>query len=237
VKFSSNNLMMQCTNFSVGFPYAVGMTSLILIHESGHALMMRKLGIPFSPMVFIPFMGAAVAMRERPKDAYEEALVAFGGPVLGSVGALGFAGAAHAMDSHLLFALADFGFMINLFNLIPLGSMDGGRICGAISPYAGVVGLGMGGLMAYEGMVTNPIFYLILLGGGYETFMRFYDPLGHAPPNYYRITSGQRAAITGGYFGLAGALFAAMAWNRQFMMTPEQLQRKSSETSQSKGYN
>lgn len=220
-----------------GFPYAVGMTSLILIHESGHALMMRKLGIPFSPMVFIPFMGAAVAMRERPKDAYEEALVAFGGPVLGSVGALGFAGAAHAMDSHLLFALADFGFMINLFNLIPLGSMDGGRICGAISPYAGVVGLGMGGLMAYEGMVTNPIFYLILLGGGYETFMRFYDPLGHAPPNYYRITSGQRAAITGGYFGLAGALFAAMAWNRQFMMTPEQLQRKSSETSQSKGYN
>ena len=66
------------------------------------------------------------------------ALVAFGGPVLGSVGALGFAGAAHAMDSPLMFALADFGFMINLFNLIPLGMMDGGRICGAISPYAGL---------------------------------------------------------------------------------------------------
>jgi hypothetical protein len=63
-----------------GLPYAVGMTSLILIHESGHALTMKKLGIPFSPMVFIPFMGAAVAMRKRPKDAYEEALVAFGGP-------------------------------------------------------------------------------------------------------------------------------------------------------------
>ena len=63
-----------------GVPYAVGMTSLILIHESGHALTMKKLGIPFSPMVFIPFMGAAVAMRKRPKDAYEEALVAFGGP-------------------------------------------------------------------------------------------------------------------------------------------------------------
>ena len=89
------------------------MTSLILIHESGHALVMKKLGIPFSPMVFIPFMGAAVAMRQRPKDAYEEALVAFGGPVLGSVGALGVAGAAHAMDSPLLFALA--GMIKNLF--------------------------------------------------------------------------------------------------------------------------
>jgi len=55
-----------------GVPYAVGMTSLILIHESGHALVMKKLGIPFSPMVFVPFMGAAVAMRKRPKDAYEE---------------------------------------------------------------------------------------------------------------------------------------------------------------------
>ncbi|KAL3759124.1 hypothetical protein ACHAWU_008576 [Discostella pseudostelligera] len=209
-----------------GLPYAVGMTSLILIHESGHALVMKKLGIPFSPMVFIPFMGAAVAMRKRPKDAYEEALVAFGGPVLGSVGALGCAGAAHVMDSHLLFALADFGFMINLFNLIPLGSMDGGRICGAISPYAGVVGLGMGGMMAYEGMIANPIFYLILLGGGYETFMRFYDPLGHAPPNYYLIKPGQRVAITGAYFGLVGALFGAMAWNRQYMRTPEQLKRQ-----------
>ena len=210
-----------------GFPYAVGMTTLILIHESGHALVMRRLGIPFSPMVFIPFMGAAVAMRKRPKDAYEEALVAFGGPVLGSgVGALGFACAAHMTDSQLLYALSDFGFMINLFNLIPLGSLDGGRICGAISPYAGVVGIGMGGLMAYEGMIQNPIFYLILLGGGYETFMRFYDPLGHAPPNYYRITSSQRMAITGGYFGLVGALFAAMAWNQQYMLTPEQLRRK-----------
>jgi len=212
-----------------GLPYAVGMTSLILIHESGHALVMKKLGIPFSPMVFVPFMGAAVAMRKRPKDAYEEALVAFGGPVLGSIGALGFAGAAHATDSALLFALADFGFMINLFNMIPLGMMDGGRICGAISPYAGLVGLGLGGTMAYQGMIHNPIFYLVLLGGGYETFMRFYDPVGHRPPNYFRITSGQRAAITGGYFGLVGALFAAMAFNKQNMLTPEQLHRQSLE--------
>ena len=186
---------------------------------------MKKLGIPFSPMVFIPFMGAAVAMRKRPKDAYEEALVAFGGPVLGSVGAWGFAGTAHAADSHLMFALANFGFMINLFNMIPLGIMDGGCICGAISPYAGLVGLGLGGTMAYQGMIQNPIFYLILLGGGYETFMRFYDPLGHSPPNYYRITNGQRAAITGRYFALVGTLFAAMEWNRQYMVPPEQLQR------------
>ncbi|KAL9189001.1 hypothetical protein ACHAXT_011491 [Thalassiosira profunda] len=228
-KFASLGSMLMTVGAYTAFyglPYAVGMTGLILVHESGHALVMKKLGIPFSPMVFVPFMGAAVAMRKRPKDAYEEALVAFGGPVLGSAGALGVAAAAHSMNSPLLFALADFGFMINLFNMIPLGMMDGGRICGAVSPYAGLVGLGLGGTMAYQGMISNPIFYLILLGGGYETFMRFYDPVGHAPANYYKITGGQRAAITGGYFGLAGALFLAMSWNRQYMMTPEQLQRQ-----------
>mmetsp|Transcript_24240 Transcript_24240/g.57575 ORF Transcript_24240/g.57575 Transcript_24240/m.57575 type:complete len:324 (+) Transcript_24240:98-1069(+) len=208
-----------------GAPYAVGMVSLILIHESGHALAMKRLNIPFGPMVFVPFLGAAVEMRKRPKDAWEEALVAFGGPVLGSAGAFAFAGFAHATSSPLMFALADFGFMINLFNLIPLGSMDGGRICGSISPYAGVVGLGIGGGLAYNGLIANPIFYLIFLGGGYETFMRFYDPLGHAPPNYYNISQPQRAAITGGYFGLCGALFAAMAWNRDYMLTPQQLQQ------------
>ena len=105
--------------------------------------------------------------------------------------------------------------------------LDGGRICGAVSPYAGLAGLGLGGALVYHGAVTNPIMYLVLLGGGYETFMRLYNPTGHAPPNYYRISGGQRVAITGGYFGLVGALFAAMAWNKQYMMTPEQLQRQS----------
>lgn len=187
-----------------GFPYAAGMTSLILIHESGHALMMRHLGIPFSPMVFIPFMGAAVAMRERPKDAYEEALVAFGGPVLGSMGALGVAGVAHVTDSHLMYALADFGFMINLFNLIPLGSMDGGRICGAISPYAGVVGLGMGGMMAYEGMVSNPIFYLILLGGGMKPLCGSMTPLDMPRQTIIASQVGSEFRLRGGTLLLWG---------------------------------
>jgi Zn-dependent protease len=122
-------------------------------------------------------------------------------------------------------SLADFGFMINLFNMMPIGSMDGGRIAGALSPYAGVAGLGLGGFMAYEGYIHNPLFYLILLAGGYETFQRFYNP-GSIPPNYYRISTTQRAVLTGGYFGLVGALIAAMAYNNQRRKSPELLQRE-----------
>jgi Zn-dependent protease len=201
------------------------MVGLITVHEVGHALVMMHRGIPFSPMVFIPFMGAMIAMKQRPRDAWEDALVAFGGPVLGSVGAGGVAVAAHMTDSQLLFALADFGFMINLFNLMPLGSMDGGRIAGALSKWSHVAGLGMGGTLAYTGVVSNPIFYLVLLAGGWETFQRFYNP-GSMPLNYYRITPAQRAAIGLGYVGLVGGLCLAMDANHRYQKPPELLMRE-----------
>jgi Zn-dependent protease len=129
---------------------------------------MHQRGIPFSPAVFIPFMGAVIVTKQMPRDAWEDAIIAAGGPVLGSLGAGVVAIGAAATDSQLLYALADFGFMINLFNLMPIGSMDGGRIAGALSPYASVAGVGMGGVLAYHGMVQNPLFYLILLVGGYD---------------------------------------------------------------------
>jgi Zn-dependent protease len=224
---SLGSMVLTIGTYSVffGVPYAVGIVGLITVHEIGHALVMHQRGIPFSPMVFMPFMGAMISMNRRPRDAWEDALIGFGGPVLGSLGAGAVAVAAHATDSQLLFALADFGFMINLFNLLPLGSMDGGRITGALSPWAGVAGLGMGGTLAMSGTIYNPIFYLILLSGGWETFQRFYNP-GSVPLNYYRITPIQRAAIGFGYVGLVGGLVLAMDINERFKRPPEVLMRE-----------
>jgi Zn-dependent protease len=106
-----------------GLPYAAGMVGLITVHEAGHMAVMLQRGIPFSPMLFIPFVGASIAMKRRPEDAWEDALVAFGGPVIGSIGALGCSLGGYATGSQLLFALADFGYMINLFNMLPIGMM------------------------------------------------------------------------------------------------------------------
>jgi Zn-dependent protease len=208
-----------------GFPYAVGLVGLILVHECGHAAVMHHFNMEFTPMVFLPFMGAVIAMKNQPRSAWEDALVALGGPVLGSVGAAGVAGAAVATDSQLMYALADFGFMINLFNLMPLGSMDGGRIAGALSPWFGVAGIGMCGTMVANGLIHNPLVYLILLSGSYETFMRFYDP-SRMPPNYYKISKPQRAAIGASYFGLIGTLLAAMSWSQQVRKSPEVLKEE-----------
>eukprot|EP00549_Striatella_unipunctata_P004712 CAMPEP_0118717100 /NCGR_PEP_ID=MMETSP0800-20121206/27916_1 /TAXON_ID=210618 ORGANISM="Striatella unipunctata, Strain CCMP2910" /NCGR_SAMPLE_ID=MMETSP0800 /ASSEMBLY_ACC=CAM_ASM_000638 /LENGTH=279 /DNA_ID=CAMNT_0006623689 /DNA_START=293 /DNA_END=1132 /DNA_ORIENTATION=+ len=223
---SLGSMLLTVGTYSMffGWPYAVGIVGLTVIHESGHALVMRHFGIPFSPMVFVPFIGASVAMNQQPRDAYEEALIALGGPVLGSLGAGAVAIGAHMTDSQLLYAVADFGFMVNLFNLMPIGSMDGGRITGALSPYAGVVGLGVGGGLIYTGAIQNPIFYLVMMAGTYSTFMRFYDPHS-VPRNYYRITASQKVGIGGAYVGLIAALIAAMALNDRSKKNPEQLQR------------
>lgn len=165
-------------------------------------------------------------MNRAPRDCYEEALIAFGGPVLGGLGALGFTGAAVVTQSQLLFALADFGYMINLFNLLPLGMMDGGRICGALSPYAGVAGLSMGGGLIYADLIHNPIFYLVMAGGAWSTFQRFYDPAGHRPLGYYKLSNGRRVGLTAGYFGLIGTLVGAMGINAKFKKPPEVLIRE-----------
>lgn len=211
-KFASlGSMVISSLAYSLvfGWPYAVGMVSLMLIHESGHALMMLYKGIPFGPMVFIPFMGAAVEMKRRPNNCYEEAQVAMAGPVLGSVGAAAFAMAGLALDSQLLLALADFGFMINLFNLAPIGSLDGGYVLGALSKWALVLGLVGGGALAYSGAVTNPILYLILVLGGVSTFKRFTASDG-LPPSYWKLTAGQRLTISVSYFGLLVSLLVAM---------------------------
>ena len=170
-------------------------------------------------------MGAVIATKNLPRDAWEDALIAAGGPVAGSLGAGVVAVAAHMTESQLLYALADFGFMINLFNLLPIGSMDGGRWAGALSKYVGVAGVGLGGMIAYQGLVANPLFYIILLAGSYETFQKFYNP--HLiPPNYYAITNVQRLTLTASYFGLIVALLMAMEANQRHRKSPEQLIRE-----------
>jgi Zn-dependent protease len=86
---------------------------------------MDHYNIPFSPMVVVPFMGAVIAIKDEPKDAWQDAIIAFGGLTMGSAGAAAVvAVSAQMTDSQLLYALAGFGFMINLFNMMPLGTLQ-----------------------------------------------------------------------------------------------------------------
>lgn len=114
------------------------------------------------------------------------------------------------------------GLMINLFNLLPIGDLDGGRIGKAISPAVAVGGLGIGGLMLYHGVVSSPLFYIIMLAGTYSTGSRLlgYDQM---PQGYYDIPLRTKAGVSGAYLALIAALLYAMQVNNRHRKTPRQL--------------
>src|SRR5213592_3828472 len=70
-----------------GWWFALGFVLLIFVHECGHLVAARMLGLRVGAPVFIPFMGAFIALKEAPKNAWIEALVGIGGPLLGAAGA------------------------------------------------------------------------------------------------------------------------------------------------------
>jgi Zn-dependent protease len=111
-----------------GWAFAVGLVVLILVHELGHYVEAKRVGFNPSLPVFIPFLGAYVALKDMPFDPWRDARVTVAGPLVGGVGALAMLVAGEVTDSNLLRALAYTGFLLNLFNLIPIGFLDGGRL-------------------------------------------------------------------------------------------------------------
>jgi Zn-dependent protease len=190
-----------------GLPFAIGFVLLIFVHELGHVLELRRQGVPASAPLFIPFMGAVIGMKELPDDAWKEARVALAGPILGSVGAAVCWVVGEATGSELLVALAFVGFFLNLFNLIPITPLDGGRAAAALHPALWFVGLLlMIGLVALR---PNPILLIIVVLGGLDLWRRWRER-GQAG-DYYRLTAVQRATVAVVYLGLVVALGVAMA--------------------------
>lgn len=192
-----------------GWRFAVGFVLLLLVHELGHVLELRRQGVPASAPLFIPFVGAVVGMKQMPQNAWREARVALAGPLLGSLAAAGVWIAGEALDSQLLVALAFVGFLLNLFNLAPIVPLDGGRAVAAIHP--AIWGVGLVGLVALTLLAPNPILLLILILGGLELWRRWKERDEPGARDYYRIAPWQRGAVAVTYLGLAAALAVGMS--------------------------
>ena len=192
-----------------GWKFALGFVLLIFVHELGHAIVMQMEGIPASAPVFIPFVGALIAMRGRPRDAGVEAVVGIGGPILGSIGAWAVLAAGLAFDQPLLAALGHVGILINLFNLIPVSPLDGGRIAGVFSRAFWVLGYALGVLaLVYT---RSPILFLVMLIGLFTLVQRWRHPV----PGYYDVPRGKRIAIALAYAALIAALLATLPLGSQ----------------------
>src|SRR5215203_3257133 len=118
-----------------GWWFGLGFVLLLLVHELGHVIQLRREGIKAGAPMFIPFLGAVVAMKQLPRDAAAEARVGLAGPVLGSLGAAALLPVYWATGSELWLNLAYVGFFLNLFNLVPVTPLDGGRAMAALTPW------------------------------------------------------------------------------------------------------
>jgi Zn-dependent protease len=191
-----------------GWKFAVGLVLLLLVHEMGHVVEARRQGLPTSAPMFIPFLGAFITMKQMPENAWREAQVALAGPIIGSLGAAAAWGLGEALDSEFLVALAFVGFLLNLFNLLPVVPLDGGRAVAALHPAMWLVGLA--GLAVLTLLSPNPILLIILILGGVELWQRWRTRHSPELTSYYRVAPWQRVAVASVYVGLALTLALGM---------------------------
>ncbi len=208
------SIVAYATLWGIGLPAAIGFVALLLIHEMGHWVVMRLKGVPASAPIFIPFLGAVIGMRGMPRSVKDEAEIGIAGPIAGTAGALACVGLGNLYGGHLWPLLGVMGLFLNLFNLLPVSPLDGGRIVAAVSRWLWIVGLI--GLVALFVVWHNPFWhnpFLLLIGviGGAETIARFrgrYAPT--ARPGYSDVTARERIVMGGLYFGLIGLIAMTM---------------------------
>jgi Zn-dependent protease len=191
-----------------GWKFAIGFIALLFVHELGHYLEARRQGLDVSAPMFIPFLGAAILLKENPLNAWREAQVAIAGPIVGSLGAAAVWIVGELQSNELLLALGFTGFFLNLFNLLPVVPLDGGRIASAIHPYLWVAGFI--GLVALAFFAPNPLLIVIVLIVALELWRRWQERGNPEVEAYYRVEPWQRVAATVGYFGLAALLVLGM---------------------------
>jgi len=191
-----------------GFPFAAGFIALLFVHEMGHVIQLRREGIKASAPMFIPFLGAVISARSLGDNALAEARVGLAGPILGSIGSAACILVWHATGNDLWRALAFTGFFLNLFNLLPVLPLDGGRAMAALSPAMWVVGfvLLVGIMLVYP----TPIALIVLLFGGIETYRRWKLRHSRESQRYYEVKPSTRALIAIVYIGLAASLAVGM---------------------------
>src|SRR5438876_2894 len=186
-----------------GWQFALGFVLLLFVHETGHLLVAKKFGLRVGAPVFIPFMGAFIALKEAPRNAWVEACVGIGGPMLGSIGALACNSIGEFSDIPIFFALAWFGYFLNLFNLTPVGMLDGGRIVSALSRWLWLPGFAV--LLWFGWKFPNFIVWLMVIA----SLPRIYSLFRTRPEEerrYYEVTPIQRWTMSIMYFVLIAVL-------------------------------
>ena len=168
---TSASMLVSIAAYSLiwGWTFALGFVLLLLVHEMGHVIQLRREGVEPAPAVHPPWAPSSAPSRWAATPWPRR--VGLAGPVLGSLGAAALGPVALATDNDFWFALAFTGFFLNLFNLLPVVPLDGGRAFAAMAPWMWFVGLFAVVVLCF--VAPNPILLLIALFSGLETWRRW----------------------------------------------------------------
>ena len=186
--------------YATQYPLGVvtGFVGITLIHEVGHAVAIRAKGLRAGFMVFIPFIGGAVTLKDQPRSVFDDAIIGLAGPFFGTMASLAVLQVYKWTSDPLYLLIAFLGFALNLINMVPIGMLDGGRISAAISKWMWVLG---GGLIVYKVFdQPNPLTIIIAVLAAFQVYASIERE--KSDPRFYEITGSQRAAIAILYFAL-----------------------------------
>ena len=206
--FGTFGLSILAYGMRNGLAFGFGFAMLLMVHEVGHGLAMHDAGIRAGWPVFIPFFGAFIAMKDQPAHPTIEARIAYAGPIAGTAASLLCAAVGLFLHRPFFLALAYVGFFMNLFNLVPLGFLDGARIARVFSRGAWVVGIILLGALFF--VSPSPQLAIIAVMGLVQVFRRSNDDLD-------QVSDAQRRIWAFRYFGLCFFLGAATFFTHELL--------------------
>jgi Zn-dependent protease len=153
-----------------GWKLAVGLIISIYIHEIGHVYLLHRYGIKATAPMFIPGLGALIRQKQYPASPYEDARVGLAGPIWG-LAAAGACYVIHLATGYQIYAaIAQWGALINLFNLLPVWQLDGSHAFRALSKTERIAIAALCALMAW--VTAQGFLWLIALVGGFRAFQK-----------------------------------------------------------------
>ena len=188
-----------------GWLFGLGFVVMLLIHELGHGWAIKREGLSAGYPIFIPFMGAMIALKDQPRNSLVEARIAIAGPMAGTAAALGSTALYLATDQRLYLAIAYSGYFLNLFNLVPMSPLDGGRVAVMFSRRMWILGLAL--LVGLFFLHPSPQLAIIGVFALMHSFQRQTAPAG---PDEAQVSPRDRANMAINYFGLAAFLAVGM---------------------------
>lgn len=196
---AGGSILVTVAAYAMKFPLGIviGFVVITLIHEVGHAVVIRSKGLRAGFMVFIPFIGGAVTIKDQVRTVYDDAQIGLAGPIAGTFASLVALQIFKWTSQPVYLLIAFAGFVLNLINLLPIGMLDGGRISAAVTKWMWVIG---GAILTYK-VVKQPNALLVLILV-LSVFQVYASIIREKQDGFYEVTGAQRLAIAVAYFSL-----------------------------------